>query len=108
VARADEKPVWTDRGESWPSIGRAVRAVGVSRSALSQAVRKGWSCAGRQWFTSPPQRAVAAAVEAERRRAASVRCNPGRNGYVLNGVDTRTGRVYVGGREVTEREGAAA
>ena len=104
------QPVWTDRqGEAWPCVADAARALSLPPTSVLAAVREGWSSyAGRQWFGEPAEWALSAAVEAERQRAASVRCNPGRNGYVLNGVDCRTGKVYAGGREVTEREGATA
>ena len=110
------KRVWSDRpGESWPSITLASEAVGCGRTAITVALDKPtWTCMGRHWTTTPPAwaaeetvEAVAAAVEAERLRAASIRCNPGRNGRVWNGTDVRTGRVYVGGQAV-EREGVTA
>lgn len=102
--------VWSDRpGESWPSITIAAQAIGCNRTAISDVLdRPQWTCHGRHWTTRPPEWAAAAVAETERRRAASVRCNPGRNGRVWNGTDVRTGKVYAGGREVTEREGATA
>ena len=116
MAWHNRKPVWSDRpGEAFASVAAAAQAVGCGATAINNALKKPtWRCMGRHWTTTAPEwaaeetvEAVAAAVEAERHRAASVRCNPGRNGTVINGLDVRTGRVYVGGQAV-EREGVTA
>ena len=104
----NHQPVWTDRpGEAWTCVADAARALSLPPTSVLAAVREGREYAGRKWFGEPPDWAVAAAVEAERLRAESVRCNPGRNGRVFNGCDVRTGRVYVGGQAV-EPEGVTA
>jgi hypothetical protein len=101
------KQVWTNRpGEHWLSIGEAARAVGRSRNAVSGAITgKSHSCAGRRWFTQPPEWARQADAGAARERAAAIRCNPGRFGKIHNGTDAVTGVVYVNG-EPTARSQA--
>jgi hypothetical protein len=104
------RPVWSDRpGEKFASVTLAAQAVGCDRQNISDVLdNPARTCYGRHWTTRPPEWAVAAVAETERRRVAGIRCNPGRRGRVLNGTDVRTGKVYVGGREVTEREGVTA
>lgn len=106
------RPVWTDRpGEHWPSMGVAARAVERSRSAVVKALATGRRSAGRRWYSEPPDWARGderQAIEAERCRAAAIRCHPGRFGSVHNGTDVRTGTVYVGGKAVSGKAPAAA
>jgi hypothetical protein len=108
------KPIWSDRpGERFDGIADAAIAMSVPRSTLSAALNEGRECAGRRWFAEPPEWARVSAVEAERQRAAAVRCNPGPFGKIYNGTDVVTGVVYVNGKPADQAlagiaKGAAA
>jgi hypothetical protein len=99
------RPVYSDRGECWPSIDHAAAGLKTWHNAIQRALdQPEYTCRGRKLTSRPPVTPEEEAASAA--RLASFRVSGGRFGKVRLGVDVTAERAAEG--RALRRAGADA